>query len=99
MTAGLAYLLLPVTGLLASSLGHSPRTRFHGAQAIVIGVLWPLALWGASAVSPSATKVVFLVGALVWLGFMFLALFGADPRLPILGRALESATQGDPKER
>lgn len=99
MTAGLAYLLLPVTGLLASFRGRSARTRFHGSQAIVIGVLWPLGLWAASAVSPSATKIVFALGALVWLGFMLLALFGANPRLPVIGRALERVAESDPRIR
>lgn len=66
---------------------------------MVIGLLWPLALWGASAVTPSATKAVFALGALVWLGYMLLTLFGANPRLPVIGRALESAAASDPKAR
>ena len=65
----------------------------------MIGALWPLALWGASTVSSSATKVVFAVGALVWLGYMLLTLFGANPRLPLVGRVLEKAATTDPKER
>ena len=99
MTAGLAYLLLPVTGLIASLKGKSARTRFHGSQAIVIGVLWPLGLFAASALSPGASKVAFLVGALVWLGYMLLTLFGGDPKLPLVGRALKEAAGSDPKAR
>ena len=99
MTAGLAYLLLPVSGLLASFRGRTARTRFHGSQAVAIGLVWPLALWAASAISPSATKIVFALGALVWLGYMVLALFGANPRLPFIGRALASAAEDDPKGR
>ena len=99
MTAGLAYLFLPLTGLLASFKGRSARTRFHGSQAVVIGALWPLALWGASAVSPAATKVVFVIGAIVWLAYMLLALFGGNPRLPFIGRTLQRAAESDPKAR
>ena len=66
---------------------------------MVIGLVWPLALWAASAVSAGATKIIFALGALVWLGYMLLALFGANPRLPLVGRALESAAEADPKER
>jgi uncharacterized membrane protein len=99
MTAGLAYLLLPVTGLIALFKGRSARTRFHGLQAIALGALWPLALLGASAISAGASKAVFALGALVWIGFMVLAGVGANPSLPLLGAPLRRAAEPDPKAR
>ena len=99
VAAGLAYLLLPVTGLFASLSGRTPRTRFHGYQAVILGALWPLFLIAASKISPAATKVAFVAGALVWLGYMLPALFGADPRLPLIGRTLQRAAEPDPKAR
>jgi uncharacterized membrane protein len=94
--AGLAYLLLPVSGLIAYFNGTSGRIRFHGLQAILIGCLWPLSLILCSKVTPGATQVAFVVGALVWLALMVPAFFGADPRLPGLGKMLQNAAKEDP---
>lgn len=86
--AALAYLLLPVTGLIAFLKGPSVRVRFHGLQAVVIGSVWPVALYAASAVSARATQAVYLAGAVVWIGFFLGTLIGRDPRLPGLTRSL-----------
>ena len=88
VVAALAYLFLPLSGTVAFVLARSPRIRFHGAQAIVVGVVWPLALLAASALSASATRVVWGVGALVWLALLTGTALGRDPALPGLRGAL-----------
>ena len=88
--AALAYLLLPITGLLAFSLGSQERTRFHGLQAIAVGVVWPVGLYLASAISAAATRVVFLFGGIVWLGLVVATAVGRDPRLPGLGSLFDA---------
>ena len=80
--ATLAYVLLPLSGIAAFLGGGSVRTRMHGLQAIVFGTVWPLALYGASEISPGATKAVFLVGALIWGVFLIGTLLGRDPMIP-----------------
>jgi hypothetical protein len=89
--ATLAYLLLPLSGIAAFLGGGTVRTRMHGLQAIGFGTLWPLALYGASEISPEATKIVFFVGALVWAVFLVGTLIGRDPFIPGLKRVLERA--------
>lgn len=86
--AALAYLALPVTGMLAYFSGRTPRTRWHGLQAIVIGALWPALLYVASALDDSLVLPVALAGAVVWLSFLAGAAIGKDPSLPWLGRRL-----------
>ncbi len=93
--AALSYLLLPVSGLVALGLGSNARTRFHGMQAIVFGLVWALALYGGSALSPAATKAVFGVGAISWLLLFVATLAGRDPRLPGVGRVLQRAADDD----
>jgi uncharacterized membrane protein len=95
--AALAYLLLPVTGLFAYFGSASPRVRFHGLQAILLGLLWPAGLYGASAVSAAATRAAWAAGALVWLGLMFTTAAGLDPRIPVVGRWLRRAAAQAPK--
>ena len=90
--AGLAYLLLPVSGALAYFNGRKPRTRFHGLQAVLLGILWPAALYAGSAVSPDATFIVAVAGAVIWIAFMLIALLGKDPRLPLVGKTLQRWT-------
>ena len=93
--AALAYLLLPVTGLIAFLTGRNGRVRAHGLQAIVIGLLWPVALYAAALGPPVAVQAVFAVGLLVWLAFLVATALGRDPRLPIVGtRLFELATAG-----
>lgn len=96
--AALAYVLLPASGLAAYLLGRDRRIRFHGLQAIAFGLVWGGALYIASALSPTATRVTFAIGGAVWLVFMLLAALGRDPRLPLAGRRLELAAEGDPRE-
>ena len=87
--AAAAYLFLPVTGLVAYLAGRDARTRWHGLQAIAIGLVWPLGLYFAGLGPSVAVRVVFLVGAVVWLGFLVVTGIGRDPRLPIVGSVLE----------
>ena len=86
--AALAYLFLPVTGLIAYLKGPSARVRFHGLQAVLIGLVWPIALYVASALSARMTQAVYLLGAVVWIGFMVGTLIGRDPRVPGMSRTL-----------
>jgi uncharacterized membrane protein len=86
--AGLAYLLLPLSGVIAYFAGGKARTRFHGLQAVLIGAAWPLLLYGASLVGARITQVFFAVGALVWLGFLIGAAIGRDPKIPGVWKAL-----------
>ena len=87
--AALAYLLLPVTGLVAYLTGRDPRTRWHGLQAIALGLVWPIALYVAAVGPALAVRSVFAVGAVTWIGFLIATAFGADPRLPLVGRGLQ----------
>jgi uncharacterized membrane protein len=96
--AAFAYLVLPVTGLVAYLTGRDQRTRAHGLQAISIGLLWPVCLYVAALGPAVAVQIVFVIGTLVWLAFLLLTLFGRDPWLPIVGRKLvglaEEGTKG-----
>ena len=91
--AAFAYLLLPVTGLVAYLTGRDQRTRAHGLQAISIGLLWPVCLYLAALGPAVAVQAVFVIFTLVWLAFLLLTLFGRDPRLPIVGKALASLAE------
>ncbi len=83
--AALAYLFLPVSGALAFLLARSARVKAHGLQAIVIGTVWALFLYGASAIAAALTWVVAVVGLIAWLGFGLLTATGRDPKIPVLG--------------
>jgi uncharacterized membrane protein len=87
--AALAYLLPPLSGLLVYSMGRDQRARFHGLQAVVFGFLWPAAIYGGSLAGPTGTRVVFALGALVWIALLGMTALGRDPRLPG-GRRLRS---------
>jgi hypothetical protein len=63
----------------------------HGLQSILFGTVWPLALYGASEISPGVTKVVFAAGALVWAIFLIGTLVGRDPIVPGLRGTIERA--------
>jgi uncharacterized membrane protein len=80
--AALAYLLPPVTGLFAYLLGSRERTRRHGLQSVAFGLLWPLSLYGAAALSPGAVQATFGLGALLWLGLLVATAAGLDLHLP-----------------
>jgi uncharacterized membrane protein len=86
--AAFAYVALPLTGMLAYFSGTSPRTRWHGLQAIVIGALWPALLYLAAALVESLVLPVAIAGAVVWLLFLAGAAIGRDPSLPWLGPKL-----------
>lgn len=86
--AGLAYLLLPLSGLIAFLSGGSARLRFHGLQAIVFGTSWAGLLYGASALGATATLIMAATGAIVWVIFALGAALGADPALPWIGQTL-----------
>lgn len=96
--AAFAYLLLPVTGLIAYLTGRDQRSRAHGLQAISIGLLWPACLYVAALGPAIAVQVVFVVFTLVWLVFLLLTLFGRDPRLPIVGKRLASLAEVGAKD-
>ena len=89
--AALSYLLLPVSGLIAFLTAADARVRFHGSQAIALGLVWPLALYAASVVSATLTQVVFALGVVVWATFALAALMGRDPVLPGLAGILTEA--------
>jgi uncharacterized membrane protein len=95
--AALAYVLLPVSGAIAYFNARSARLRFHGLQAISLGLIWPAALYGASQLSRQATQLVWGLGAVVWILLMLLTATGKDVRLPVLGRFLQRAAQESPK--
>ena len=96
MAASFAYLLLPVSGAIAYLMSRNARTRFHGLQAIAYGTLWPLLLYGGSAVSPGATQLVFGLGAVIWLALMVGAALGKNPAFPLLGPVLKRVAEAPP---
>jgi len=87
--AGAAYLLLPVTGLIAYLTSEESRIRFHGLQAIFLGLLWPVGLYVAALGPPVLVQLVFAAGAVVWLVFLVAAAIGRDPRLPVFSSMLD----------
>jgi uncharacterized membrane protein len=95
--AGTAYLLLPITGLLAYSTGRDERVRFHGLQAVTIGLVWPLAMIACSKITPGATQIAFALGAIVWLAFLVFTALGSNPKIPFVGRLLQRAAADDPR--
>jgi uncharacterized membrane protein len=95
--AALAYLLLPLSGLLAYLLADDPRLRVHGLQAITVGTLWPAAIYAASTISVIATRVAFAAGALTWIVLIIGTALGKNPRLPLIGRFLERAAAEPPR--
>lgn len=97
--AALSYVLLPLTGMIAYFAGDGPRARFHGLQAVLWGAAWPLSLYGASAISPGVTRMVFAVGALVWLFLLTATALGRDPALPLIGGLLRRWAEDPPHGR
>lgn len=83
--AALAYVLLPLSGMLAFFSQTEARVRFHGAQAVSLGLIWPLALYACSAVTPTASQIVFVLGAGLWLALIVTTAAGRDLRLPLVG--------------
>jgi uncharacterized membrane protein len=80
--AAFAYVLLPLTGVIAFLVGSSERVRFHGLQAIALGLVWGVAAYAASAIAAPLTIGVFAIGAIVWAGLIVTTLLGRDLTLP-----------------
>ena len=97
--AALAYLLLPVSGLIAYMKGRTVRVRWHGLQAITLGVAWPAALYVCSWVSPGATQGAFIAGAGAWVVLMVAAAAGREVGVPGLKGVLERAARRPPGTR
>jgi uncharacterized membrane protein len=96
--AALAYLLLPVSGLIAYFGGGSARTRFHGIQAVLYGVAWPALIYAASWVAETATRLVFIGGTLVWLLLIVATAAGKNPSMPGLARHIERWAADSPRD-
>ena len=96
--AALAYLLLPVTGMIAYFGGGSARTRFHGIQAVLYGVAWPTLIYAASWIAETATRVAFVVGALVWVVLIVATAAGKDLSVPGLARHIERWAADSPRD-
>lgn len=94
--AALAYVLLPVSGLVAYVRGSTVRVRAHGLQAIVFGATWPAALYAAAAASPGVTQAVLVVGAALWVVLVVGSAAGRDPFVPGLRRVLWAAATSSP---
>ncbi len=86
--AALAYLFPPLSGLVAYFKAGTARGRFHGLQAALFGLLWPLSLYGAAAITPGATQVAFFAGAGLWILLLVVTAVGKDPCVPGTGRLL-----------
>jgi hypothetical protein len=97
VVAALAYILPPLTGLAAYFGASSVRTRFHGLQSIVLGVLWPAALYGGSLITPGATQAAAALGGATWLWFVIGAATGRDPQWPLAGKWLRAAASEPPR--
>ena len=97
--AALAYLLPPLSGLLVYLSAEGERPRWHGLQSVLLGVLWPAALYTGSAVSPGVTQGNAVCGTVVWLLFLGGAASGRDPRWPVAGRWLRELAAESPRAR
>ena len=88
--AALAYVAPPVTGLIAFLTAADARVRFHGLQSIVFGAAWPAGIYLGAALLPAITRVVFLVGAVIWVVLLVSTAAGRDLGLPGLKGRLRS---------
>jgi uncharacterized membrane protein len=95
--AALAYLFPPLSGLVAYLGAASGRVRWHGLQAVLLGVVWPAALYGGAALSPRWAQAAGLGGAVLWLVFLVGTAAGRDPRWPVLGAWLRQLAASSPK--
>lgn len=91
--AALAYVLLPISGLVAFLKGSSARVRFHGLQAIALGAVWPILLYAATWTTPVVTQLVFFAGLLLWLTLIVATAFGRDLELPFLEGRFRAAAE------
>ncbi|MFN2490763.1 MAG: hypothetical protein ABR529_13725 [Actinomycetota bacterium] len=95
--AALAYVLPPLSGLIAYFAGATPRMRLHGLQSVLFGVALPPALSAAAAWTPGATQAVAVLGALAWLAFLGGSAAGKDPGVPVLARRLAALAASPPR--
>jgi uncharacterized membrane protein len=95
----LAYLVPPLSGLVVYFMAGEERTRWHGLQAVLLGVIWPAALYAGSAVSPAVTQTAAVCGLVVWLAFLVGAASGRDPHWPVAGRWLRALAAESPRAR
>jgi uncharacterized membrane protein len=95
----LAYALPPLTGLAVYLVGESARQRFHGLQAIALGLIAAASLYAASAISSSLTPFVFIFWVVMWAFLVIASLAGKDPRIPLLAGLLKRAAVDDPRAR
>ena len=93
----LAYLFPPITGLIAYLRGETPRARFHGLQSVLLGVLWPAALYVCSWISPAATRIAFAVAAALWLVALVGTAVGRNPGVPGLRSRLAALADESPR--
>jgi hypothetical protein len=70
--------------------------RFHGLQAVLLGLVWPTSLYVCSMISPGATQIAFVVMAALWLIAMVGALLGRDPGIPGIRGLLANAAATSP---
>ena len=96
--SALAYLVPPVTGLIAYLKGRSARMRLHGLQSVGLGVLWPAALYVGSWISPLATRIAFGFCALLWIALIVSTAVGFDVVLPGTKRSLIRAAATPPSQ-
>jgi uncharacterized membrane protein len=96
--AALAYVFPPVSGLIAYLRGSSARVRFHGLQAVLLGLAWPASLYVFSWISPGATQIAFVVMTCLWIVALAGAALGRDPTLPGLRGVLTAAASNSPRE-
>ena len=89
--AALAYLLPPLSGLIAYLFAADARVRFHGLQAIVFGAAWPALVYIGAILSPLFTRAAFGFGALVWIALLVATALGSDIGLPGLAARLRHA--------
>jgi uncharacterized membrane protein len=91
----IAYLLLPITGVLVFLLSYSERARFHALQSIVFGTAWALLLYAGALIGARVTQAVFILGVLAWLTLIVATWRGRDLRLPLVGGYLEGLAGAD----
>jgi hypothetical protein len=68
--------------LIAYIKGGTPRTRLHGLQSVIFGVVWPACLFVASWIDAVVTRAVFVAFGVVWLALLLTTAVGADPPFP-----------------
>ena len=97
--AALAYLLPPLSGLIAYLTAVQPRIRWHGLQSIALGTAWPLLVYAGAFISPVLTRVAFALGALVWIALLASTAFGANLGLPGVGGRMRVLVAYDASQR